>query len=126
MKKTFLISAAFGVAMILTALAAKYAETHGYIGAEVTMRIVAMDGLFVAWMGNSIPKAVVPQAWARKSRRFTGWMLVSSGLLYTVLWAFAPLMVAEIFGTGAIAAGVVLSVGYCMWLNAQRRRAAAV
>ncbi len=123
MKTKFLISLALGAAMIAIAFAAKAAQNRGYIDSETVMRIVALNGLVVVWIGNSMPKAFVPQAWARQSRRFTGWTLVISGLLYTGLWAFAPLPVAELFGTGAVFGGVVLSMAYCLWLNARRRAA---
>ena len=42
-----------------------------------------------------------------------------SGLLYAGLWAFAPLSVALLVGCGAILAGIVVTIGYCLSLRAR-------
>ena len=122
MQKT-LLGVVMGASMILVALIARYAHNHGWIDGDMTLRVVAMNGLVVAWMGNAMPKSFVPYAWARQSRRFTGWMLVLSGLAYTGLWLFAPLPVAFLYGTMAIFGGVIVSMGYCFWLRSQTRAA---
>ena len=116
MKKEILVALVWAAIMIPLALAAKYANAHGYIDGDTRLRILAMNGLYIAYLGNSLPKAVVPYAWARQSRRFTGWVLVLSGLVFAGLWAFAPIPLAETVGTGVVFAGVVASLGYCVWL----------
>ncbi len=124
MKKEILVALVFAAIMIPLALAARYAYGHGLIDADTKLRILAMNGLYIAWLGNALPKAVVPYAWARQSRRFTGWTLVLSGLVFAGLWAFAPLPLAEVVGTGVIFAGVIASLGYCLWLRGQARTSA--
>ena len=121
MKKEILVALVWAGIMLPLALAAKYAHAHGYISSDTTLRIVAMNGLYIAYLGNSLPKTVVPYAWARQSRRFSGWILVLSGLVFAGLWAFAPIPAAEVFGTGAVLVGVILSLGYCVWLNRRAR-----
>jgi len=42
-----------------------------------------------------------------------------SGLIYAGLWAFAPMSVALLVGCGAVLAGIVLTIGYCVSLRAK-------
>ena len=120
-KKEILTALVFAAIMLPLALAARYAHAHGYIDADTKLRILAMNGLWIAYYGNLMPKAFVPYAWAQKSRRFSGWMLVLSGLAFAGLWAFAPIPLAITLGTAAVLAGVIASLAYCLWLNAQAR-----
>ena len=121
MKKDILIGLAWAGAMVLTALAATTARKLGYIDGDTVLRVVAMNGLMVAWYGNLAPKKVVSSAHARSVNRFAGWTLVLSGLVYAGFWAFAPIPVATILGTGALAAGVLLTFAYCLWLRGRAR-----
>ena len=121
MKKELLMSLAWGGGMILVALAASWLRMQGYIDQDTMLRVVAMNGLMVAWYGNLAPKTVAPSACARQVARFSGWTMVLSGLVYAGLWAFAPLPLAMTIGTGAVAAGVVATLGYCFWLRGQAR-----
>jgi len=109
--------------MLLLSLAAKFAHAHGYIDSDTVLRIVAMNGLLIAYLGNNIPKKAAPHACARKAMRVSGWSMVISGLVYAGLWAFAPIPVAVVFGTGAVFAGVLLTLGYCVWLGTKPRTA---
>ena len=68
-----------------------------------------------------MPKAVVPSARARQARRVAGWSMVLSGLVYAGLWAFAPIPVAATVGSGAVVAGVAVTLGYCLWLQAKAK-----
>lgn len=122
MKRELLVSLAWASTIILLSLSATFARQLGYIDAESSLRVVAMNGLMVAYYGNRAPKAVVPSSHARQVARFTGWALVLSGLVYAGLWAFAPVGTAMIFGTGAVAGGVLLSLAYCMKLRATARQ----
>ena len=119
MNKDILVALVWAAIMIPLALAAKYAHAHGYIDSDTVLRVVAMNGLYIAYLGNAMPKAVVPSAWARQSRRFSGWSLVLSGLVFAGLWAFAPIPVAVTFGAGAVFAGILASLAYCFWLRSR-------
>ena len=124
MKNDIMTGLVFGGAMLLLALAAKYAHAKGYVGEDVAMRTLAMNGLLIAYYGNKIPKRVAPHAIARKAQRFSGWTQVLSGLTYAGLWAFAPIPVAETLGTAVVFAGVILVLGYCVILDRGARTSA--
>ena len=80
-----------------------------------------MNGLMIAWYGNRMPKTVVPSACARQARRVAAWAMVLSGLVYAGLWAFAPIPVAIWGGSGAVLAGVAVTLGYCLSLRAKAK-----
>jgi hypothetical protein len=114
----------WGFGIVAVALSASTARKLGYLDAETVQRLViGANGLMVAWYGNRMPKAFVPNAGARRARRVGGWAMVLSGLVYAGLWAFAPMAVATIGGTAAILAGMAVTLGYCLTL---RRKAKAV
>ncbi len=121
MNKDIKVALIWAAIMIPVALAAKFAHAHGYISSDAVLRVVAMNGLYVAYLGNALPKAAVPHALAQKVRRFGGWSLFLSGLVFTGLWLFAPIPAATVFGSGAILSGVVLTLGYCVWLSNRTR-----
>jgi hypothetical protein len=113
--------------MMALALGATFAHKLGYInGDTVTRMVTGVTGLWMAWYGNSMPKAMVQvriPAGARQARRVASWSLVLSGLVYAGLWAFAPIPVAVTVGSGAVVAGIAVTFGYCLSL---RDRAKAV
>lgn len=117
MKKEILVGLAWGAAIVLVALAARFAREHGYIEAETMQRVVAMNGLVIAYYANRVPKAVAPGVLTRQAARFSGWVLALSGLVYAGFWAFAPLPLAMTIGTGGLAAGVIMVTGYCIGLR---------
>ncbi|CAN7196386.1 hypothetical protein LJR016_000467 [Devosia sp. LjRoot16] len=117
MKKEILVALAWATAIVIVALAARFAREHGYIDPETTKRVVAMNGLVIAYYGNRAPKAIAPSALARQVARFSGWVLALSGLVYAGFWAFAPLPLAMTIGTGGLAAGVIMVIGYCIGLR---------
>ena len=115
---------AWGGGIVALALAATFARKLGYIdGDTVTRVVIGMNGLMIAWYGNRMPKAVVPSARARQAARVGGWSIVLSGLVYAVLWAFAPIQVAIIGGCAAVLAGMAVTLGYCLWLRAKAKAA---
>jgi len=46
-----------------------------------------------------------------------------SGLVYTVLMAFAPLSVALPLGSAAVITGIAVTLGYCLSLRGRARAA---
>lgn len=109
--------------LITAALAATAAKQAGWIDGDTVTRIVmAGTGLMLAWIGNRLPKAWVPQAAGRRVNRVAGWSQAISGLVYGGLWAFAPFDVALWLGCGAIVLGIAVTAGYCV---TQARRGAA-
>ena len=124
MRKELVPALAWAAIMLAVAFAAKFANELGYIDGDMRLRVVAMNGLWLAYYGNRMPKAFVPSACARQARRFTAWTLVLSGLVYAGFWAFAPIPMAAVFGTGAVAVGAALVLGNCLSLRARARPAA--
>jgi hypothetical protein len=113
-----------GVTLVLT-LCAIVANRLGYIDRDIVIRLViGINGLMIASYGNSLPKTMVPvPANAVQARRVASWSLVLSGLVYTGLWAFAPIPVAAWGGTGAILAGMAVTLGYCLSLRGKEKTA---
>jgi len=122
MNKELIPSLAWGGGIIALALGATFARKLGYIdGDTVTRVVIGMTGLSMVWYGNLIPKNVVPNARAGQAQRVAAWSLVLSGLVYTGLWAFAPLPVAIWGGCGAVVAGIAVTLGYCLTLRAKAK-----
>jgi hypothetical protein len=107
--------------MLALALGATFAHKLGYIDRDtVTRSVTGVIGLWMAWYGNRMPKAMVlVPAGARQARRVASWSLVLSGLVYAGLWAFAPIPMAITAGTGAVLAGIAVTLGYCLSLRAK-------
>lgn len=109
MKKELIGSLVWAVVMLALSFGATFARTLGYIDQDTVRRVVtAAIGLWLAWFGNRMPKAMVQvrvPAAARQARRVTAWSMVLSGLVYAGLWAFAPIPVATTVGTGAVVVG---------------------
>lgn len=114
--REILMGLAWAGAIVLLAMGAWFAQSQGYIDHDTTLRIVAMNGLWLAWFGNRLPKAIAPHPIARKVARFSGWSFALSGLIYAGLWVFAPIPVAATVGTGVMVAGVIAALGHCFWL----------
>jgi hypothetical protein len=124
MNKDVIGNLAWGGGIVVLALGATFARKLGYIdGDTVTRLVVGMNGLMIAWNGNRMPKAFVPNAQARQARRVAGWSLVLSGLVYAGLWAFAPIPVAVAGGCGAVLAGIAVTLGYCLSLRDKTKAA---
>ena len=118
MKKEVLADLAWGVGIVVLALAASLTRKLGYIDTDTVNRLVmGAIGLMVAWFGNRMPKRFVPNAMARRVHRVGGWSMALSGLTYAGLWAFAPLDVAVVGGSGAILVGLAVTIGYCLSLR---------
>jgi len=122
-KKELITSLAWAGGMIALALGATLARKQGYIDGEAVQRVVAMNGLMIAYYGNRLPKAVVPSASARQAMRVGGWAMVLSGLVYAGMFAFAPIQVAAMVGCGAVAVGMAVTLGYSLRLRAKAKAA---
>jgi hypothetical protein len=118
MKKELLGPLAWAGGMVLLALGATFAREQGYIDQDTVLRVViGANGLMIAYFGNRAPKAVAPSVYAQQITRVAGWSLVLSGLVYAGLWAFAPIPLAITAGSGAVVAGMIVTLAYCVWLR---------
>ena len=124
MKKDLIWALVWGGGALILALAAISARKLDYIDGETVTRVViGYNGLMIAWYGNGMPKVFVPNDQARQARRVAGWSMVLSGLAYTGLWAFAPIPMAALAGTGAVVAGIAVTIGYCLSLRTKTNAA---
>ncbi len=122
-KKDVVGNLAWGLAILAVALVGSWMRRLGIVEPDtVTRTVIGANGLMIAWMGNRMPKAFVPSACARRVRRFAGWSMALSGLVYAGLYAFAPLSVAFPVGCAVVVGGVGLTFAYCL---AQRAKAKA-
>lgn len=118
MKKELTAALVWAGAMIAVALVAAFAHKLGYIDGDTGRRLLAgLNGLWLAWFGNRMPKALAPTACARKVKRLGGWSLVLSGLVYAGLWLFAPIPVAVAVGCAVLLSGMAVTLGYVLWLR---------
>jgi len=123
-KQELVGSLAWGLGILVLALACTWARKQGYLdGDMVTRLVIGANGLMIAWWGNRMPKAFVPSACARQARRVAGWSLVLSGLIYAGLFLFAPLKVAYWGGCTAVLAGIAVTFGYCFALRGRAKTA---
>ena len=121
MNRNVVIDLAWGVGILLLALASTFARSQGWIDGDTVTRIVlGAIGLMVAWFGNRMPKRFVPSERARRASRFGGWSMALTGLVYAGAFAFAPLSLALVVGPGAVLVGLIATVAYCLWLRGQR------
>ena len=124
MNKELVGNFAWGGAILVVAVAGSFARRLGYVDSETLTRVViGLNGLMFAWQGNRLPKTFVPNACARQARRVAGWSLALSGLVYAGLFAFAPIPVAVVGGVGAVVAGIVVTLGYCLSLRSKTKAA---
>ncbi len=124
MRKDMIGGLGWGAGMIAVAFAASLAHKLGYIEQDTARRASSfVIGLWLAWYGNRMPKALAPSACARQVRRVGGWTLALSGLAYAGLWAFAPIPTAMTVGTGVVLGGMAVMLGYCLTLRARSRAA---
>lgn len=115
MNKDVVGSFAWGLGILVLALVCRQLRTMEYMDAETVTRVViGATGLMVAWFGNRLPKAFFPDPRARQARRFSGWSLFISGVVYAALWAFAPVALAVWLGSAAVITGIVLTMTYCV------------
>lgn len=106
----------------------------GLIDQETTTRgIMAIFGLFLAAMGNAMPKQQdgpqpdTPQLVAVRQSilRVGGWAMVIGGLVWAVLWAFAPRDVAQIGGIAALGSAVAVMLVHAVLRYRAHRRSSA-
>lgn len=124
MNRELIEGLAWGGSIVALAFGATLAHRLGYIEADTVQRVIFCSiGIMVAGFGNRIPKAFVASAHARRAKRFAGWSMVLSGLIYAGMWAFAPFAVATWVGFGAILAGIAVTMAYCLSLPSKAKTA---
>ena len=129
MTKRFGWAIALAALILGSALALRYAESAGAIGADDVRRAMqVLICLMLACYAKLMPKqgrgtgSLFAQARAQTALRVGGWSLTIGGLAYAGLWAFAPPGVADTAGLIVVAAALLLTVGYAVWAFTACRR----
>ncbi|HEX4095682.1 MAG TPA: ammonium transporter [Caulobacteraceae bacterium] len=114
-KKELVEGLVWGAVMVAVSFGGVLAHRLGYIDHDTTTRLsIGVIGLYVAWVGNRIPKRFTRSAAARQVQRVAAWSQVLGGLTYVALWTFAPIPVATWGGCAAILASLAITFGYCL------------
>ena len=123
-----------GSMLVGTALLTVAHKVFGWIDQETTTRgVMALIGLMLISTGNAMPKQqegppsqTVRDVAVRQSiLRVGGWMMMLGGLIWVVLWAFAPRDVAEVGSIAAVATTTLVMIGYSVWRYHTHRRSSA-
>ena len=93
---------------------------------------MVLIGVVLVITGNAMPKKqegppsqTISDVAARQSiLRVGGWALMTGGLIWVGLWAFAPRDIAEVGSIAAVATSVVVMVVYSVWRFRASRRSA--
>jgi hypothetical protein len=113
-----------GGALLLT-----LARVQGLIEADTATRgVMVLIGLSLAVWGNLMPKMLeVPQRTVSEAtvsqsvQRFAGWAMMIAGLLWAVLWGFAPQEIANPAGIAIMATSAVATMSYTVWRHRKSR-----
>ena len=109
-------------------------KAFGWIDNETTTRaLMVMFGIFLAAMGNSMPKqndgppSPTPELVAVRQSisRVGGWAMMIGGVIWAVLWTFAPRDFAEVGSVVAVVASVLVMLVYAIWRFRAHRRSSA-
>jgi hypothetical protein len=109
------------------------ANKLGWIDSEITTRgVMVLIGLMLVAVGNGMPKhqegppaQTVGEITTRQSiTRVGGWAMMLGGLVWVLLWAFAPRDIAQVGSIAAVATASVVMIGYTIWRYRAFRRSA--
>ncbi|MFC4526889.1 ammonium transporter [Dyella halodurans] len=122
-KQEILFGLKLAAAMIGGALLLTLARKLGWVdGEQVGRGQNVIIGLALAAFCNLMPKRLnaSPQSvrcvtLAQSIARVGGWAMTLAFLVWTALWAFAPLPLARPGAVAAIGAGVAVMLGYAVW-----------
>ncbi len=119
------------MAAILIAVAAtlKYAQNVHGVSPEFSARGFQMAvGITLAVYANFIPKSVPASRGptpgggrAQSLLRVAGWAFAVAGLLYTLIWAFAPLADASPISMLAVGCALAATFAYTLWICTRPR-----
>ncbi|RYE08411.1 MAG: hypothetical protein EOP22_13635 [Hyphomicrobiales bacterium] len=112
-------------AMLVGTLALTVAnKALGWIDSDTTTRgVMVLIGLMLVVTGNGMPKkqegppsqTIGDLATRQAILRVGGWAMLLGGLVWIALWIFAPRDIATSGSVAAVAASVVVMVGYSIW-----------
>jgi len=112
----FTVSVIAAGLMLAAALAKVLAPSLGFDGGTTVDRVLGVGmGAILLVIGNSIPKVLSPltakrcaPAQVQSIRRLSGWVFSIAGLVYALLWLFAPIAEAADWAMLAAFSAVVI------------------
>jgi len=118
--KPLIASLAVAALMLAVAAGLKYAESASMIGREMSARTIqVVIGLMLAGYANFMPKSLgSPRSsaeaarWAQSALRVGGWSFAIAGLGYALMWALAPLEIADVMSILIVGSAMVATLGY--------------
>lgn len=128
-KKEILFGLKLAAVMIAGALLLTLARKQGWLDVEQVMRgNNVIIGLALAAFCNVMPKRMTgtPRTMnhaslAQSIGRVSGWAMTLAFVVWSALWAFAPLELARIGAVAAVGVGVATMIGYTVWKCAAAR-----
>jgi hypothetical protein len=134
-RKHILFSIKIAGAILGGSLLLTLARHLGWMDAgQVTRGLNVVLGLAFVVYGNAIPKMMdtTPPGTVREATvaqavsRVAGWSVTLAFVVWTVVWAFAPLPIAKIASIAAVVANLAVLVGYSIWKVAITRASSSV
>lgn len=123
-----------GLMLVGTVMLTVAHKVFGWIDSETTTRgVMVLIGLMLVVTGNRMPKQqegppaqTVGDIRTRQSiLRVGGWAMMIGGLIWTVLWAFAPRDIAQVGSIAAVAVSTLTMVVYGIWRARAHYRSSA-
>ena len=127
MRRQILGGLVAGAAIVGAALILRLLHVQG---GELKVRVInIIMGVFIAWLGNNLPKQSVhllaiarsPQQ-AQRLRRTAGLLLFAGGLLFSLAWLAAPMAWALPLSLAALGGAILVTMAQCVWAS-QRHNA---
>jgi hypothetical protein len=118
--RPLVVSLAAAGLLLAAAAGLKYAESIGLIGRDMSARTIqVIIGLMLAAYANFMPKSLgSPRGsteaarWAQSALRVGGWSFAIAGLGYALMWALAPLDIADVISMAIVMSAMVATLGY--------------
>lgn len=126
-RQDILLGLKLGAVMLVTALLLALARKQGWLDeAQITRAFNIVLGLAFAAYSNLLPKMYGPAprslrqaTLAQAVRRVSSWSMTLAFLIWTALWAFAPLKLAGMASVTVVVAAIAMSLGYLVWKAAR-------
>ena len=123
MKRYIAMSATLAGVILAVALGFAIVDVDGSSGHVLSARLSGiLSGLVLAVIGNAGPKVtevLKPGCFSTVEgmavKRFAGWTFVLAGLAYALVWAFAPIQLAEDTSIPLVAGALLLALGRVLW-----------
>jgi hypothetical protein len=120
--RTLIAGLAAAGLMLAVGTGLKYAEGAGVIGHDTAVRTIqVIIGLMLAAYANFMPKSLgslrgsaAAARWAQSALRVGGWSFAIAGLGYAVIWAVAPMAIADVVSMAIVVSAMIGTLGHAV------------